>query len=269
MDLKPVAAKIFGSIHSAGGRFARFCKVHGAEVAKDVLAVAVGAMLAFGTERYFRDKESDQRNLEAGLLVLATLEDMQRTLFANYCINVQPKLPSKRSWLDLGANPTDFPSAQPLDTPSMSFLLPKAGISVYEQLNMARDAYTAYAELVTRRNRLLWEVIYPVTDRLTKERASRGFNQRVIDAIGSSPVEQAHQASLVMLDTSRYIHVVDDAESLILTAMRREFGDKVPQMPDLLWPVDTKDPDCSSVENDGTLGRVRPIPVTQEPDNDK
>lgn len=266
MSAAQLIARAWGWVR---GKWKAFWTTFGKELVGTGIGALIGAMLAFYSERHFRDNEVEDKNLEAGLLVLATLEDMERTLFANYCVNVMPYRTSKRPWLDLGANPTDFPSAQPLDTPSMSFLLPRAGLSIYERLNGARDAYTSYAEMMSRRNRLLWEVIYPATDSLQKEQSRPGFESRVAAAIGTSSMQQAHQAALAMLETRRFIQAIDDAESLIHLAMRREFGDKVPQMPEQLWPADRKIPDCSSVESDGTFGRVRPIPTTLQSDDEK
>lgn len=232
---------------------------HVADIVKGLIGALIGALLAFTVERCARHAESEDANLEAGLLVLAALEDMETTFFASYCVSVLPHKGTKRAWLELDSNPGHFPRGPSLDAPSVSFMLSDGGFDIYEQLSSAHAAYAEYEALVSRRNRLLFEVIYPFTDQLSKEEQARpDFEKRVVDAIGRGPVEQAHQGALAMLATQQYMRVVGEARSAIYDAMKRSFDDDdVPEMRRELWPAGTDEPNCEVVERDGSFGRVR------------
>ena len=186
---------------------------------------------------------------------------MEEALFVHYCTCVREHRDSKQAWLDIEPGPGDFQTApERLDAPSLSFLLPSGGVEIYKQLGRAQEAYSGYTAQVSLRNRLMSEIIYPAAYPLQgKGLTGAALERQILDRIGIGPMERAHQAALVMLATQEYVHVIDQAKSVIRVAMTTALGDVVPPVGKELWPADKKDdPDCDElIEKDGSLAGLR------------
>jgi hypothetical protein len=230
--------------------------IHGSDVLKTIFGALIGAMLAFGSERHFRSKEIDERNLEAGLSALATLRNMEHVVFTSYCVAVAPFPNSKWPWLEFEWSTYDFPEIAPIDTGSLSFLMAAGRMNLLQKVLSAQISYNQYASQVSLRNKLLYEVLIPVIDKMGGADRSLDvdeFERRVAMSTGMSPIYQANQAARVMWESKGIILLFRAAMIEIHAGMKAVLSSGVPDLPPEHWPSSAKVPNCSVIKKNGSF----------------